>query len=150
MAVAARADDATEDLAAMSGAVILGCLTIPGRPEHVKQARAFVAELLGRECPLADAAVLLTSEVVTNAVVHSNSHLAGGTVTLVVTENGDGVRIQVTDAGSELTAPVIRGEAYSADGHGLQLVQSLADQWGYLREPAGTTVWFWLCQVPGG
>jgi anti-sigma regulatory factor (Ser/Thr protein kinase) len=145
MAVAVRAGEAAEDLAAMSGAAILGCLTIPGRPEHVREARAFVAKLLGPDCPLADAAVLLTSEVVTNAVVHSNSRLADGTVTLVVTETGDGLRIQVADAGSELTAPIVRGEIYSADGHGLQLVQSLADRWGYLRGPAGTTVWFWLC-----
>ena len=29
-------------------------------------------------------------------------------------------------------------------GHGLFLVQSLADQWGYVRDQLGTTVWFWL------
>ena len=32
----------------------------------------------------------------------------------------------------------------TTDGHGLLLVQQLAAQWGYLRDPAGTTVWFHL------
>jgi hypothetical protein len=33
---------------------------------------------------------------------------------------------------------------YVAEGHGLLLVQTLADQWGYVRDEVGTTVWFWL------
>ena len=32
----------------------------------------------------------------------------------------------------------------AAEGHGLFLVQHLAARWGYLRDPAGTTVWFHL------
>ncbi len=39
---------------------------------------------------------------------------------------------------------MVKGEACSSDGHGLFLVQSLADRWGYLGDQAGTTVWFWL------
>jgi hypothetical protein len=38
----------------------------------------------------------------------------------------------------------VKGDLYAADGHGLFLVQHLAAQWGYLRDPAGTTVWFHL------
>jgi anti-sigma regulatory factor (Ser/Thr protein kinase) len=133
----------------MTGAAVLGSLTIPGRPEEVRAARAFVAKLLGEHSPLADAAVLLTSEIVTNAVVHSNSRRPGGAVLLMVTETAGGLRIEVTDDGSQLSAPVVKGDAYSSDGHGLLLVQSLADQWGYLRGSAGTTVWFWLRWQPG-
>ena len=33
---------------------------------------------------------------------------------------------------------------FASDGHGLFLVQTLADQWGYVRDDGGTTVWFWL------
>jgi hypothetical protein len=40
--------------------------------------------------------------------------------------------------------PVVKGDLYAAEGHGLFLVQHLAAQWGYLRDPAGTTVWFHL------
>jgi len=46
-AVAARASDPTEDLAMMEGAAVLGSLMIPGRPEHVGEARAFVAKVIG-------------------------------------------------------------------------------------------------------
>ena len=43
-----RASDAAEDLAMMAGAAVLGSLTIPGRPEHVREARAFVGQGPGR------------------------------------------------------------------------------------------------------
>src|ERR1700685_4390477 len=45
--MATRASDANEDLAVMAGAAVLGSLTIPGRPEHVREARSFVAKSLG-------------------------------------------------------------------------------------------------------
>ncbi|MEU8201560.1 ATP-binding protein [Streptosporangium sp. NPDC049046] len=44
-------------------------------PEQVRPARAFVAELLGNDHPLRDDAMLLTSELATNAVEHSNGSL---------------------------------------------------------------------------
>lgn len=141
---ATRASDATEDLAVMAGAAVLGSLTIPGRPEHVREARAFVAKALGELHPALDTAVLLVSELVTNAVMHSTSRCCGGTVSTLIMESSGGLRIEVADEGSELSAPVVRGDVYASDGHGLFLVQTLADQWGYLRDDHGTTVWFWL------
>jgi serine/threonine-protein kinase RsbW len=128
----------------MTGAAVLGSLTIPGRPEHVREARAFVAKALGDLRTGLDDAVLLTSELVTNAVMHSASRCAGGTITVQITESADGVRIEVADEGSDLSAPAVRGDVYASDGHGLFLVQTLSDQWGYLRDENGTTVWFWL------
>jgi anti-sigma regulatory factor (Ser/Thr protein kinase) len=144
---AARESDATEDLASVAGAAVLGSLTLPGRPERVRDAREFVAKALGELHPLADIAVLLTSELVTNAVVHSNSRRHGGTVSLVISESGGGIRIEVSDAGSDLGSPVVKGDLYASDGHGLFLVQTLASQWGYLRGRTRTTVWFWLTPV---
>jgi len=143
-ASAGRASDASEDVAGMAEAAVLGILTIPGRPEHVREARAFVAKALGDLHPARDNAILLTSELVTNAITHSRSHSVGGTVTVMVAESEGGVRIEATDEGSELSAPVVRGDVYASDGHGLFLVQTLADQWGYVRDSSGTTVWFWL------
>jgi anti-sigma regulatory factor (Ser/Thr protein kinase) len=142
--MAAGASDATDDLANMAGAAVLGSLTLPGRPEWVREAREFVAKSLGELHPLTDTAVLLTSELVTNAVVHSNSRFLGGSVSLVLMESDSGIRIEVTDGGSELCSPVVKAEVYTSDGHGLFLVQTLADQWGYLRDQTRTTVWFWL------
>jgi hypothetical protein len=54
-------------------ATVLGSLTIPGRPQQVATARAFVARTLSSHQVGAnhDAAALLTSEIVTNAVQHT-------------------------------------------------------------------------------
>ena len=142
--MAVDASDATADLALMTGASVLASLTIPGRAEHVSEARSLVRKAIGADNPAADVAILLTSEIVTNAVLHSNSRRAGGTILLLVTEVSGGLRVEVTDNGSDLGAPVVKGDVYASDGHGLYLVQALADQWGYVRDRTGTTVWFWL------
>jgi anti-sigma regulatory factor (Ser/Thr protein kinase) len=90
-----------------------------------------------------DTATLLTSELVTNAIVHTASGAPGGTVTIVVVDVEDGVLIEVIDDGS-VGVPVVRDESLTTNGHGLFLVQQLTAQWGYLRDPAGTTVWVHL------
>ena len=128
-----------------SRATVLGSLTIPGRPEQVGLARAFVARTLStnQTGADADAATLLTSEIVTNAIQHTKSGVDGGTVTVVVIGVSRGVLVEIIDDGSAGT-PVVKGDLYAAEGHGLFLVQHLASQWGYLRDSAGTTVWFRL------
>ena len=117
----------------------------PRAPEQVATARAFVARTLSSHQVGADpdAATLLTSEIVTNAVQHTKSGVDGGTVTIVVIGVPHGVLVEIIDDGSAGT-PVVKGDLYAAEGHGLFLVQHLAAQWGYLRGPAGTTVWFHL------
>jgi hypothetical protein len=55
----------------------------------------------------------------------------------------DAVLVEVIDDGSPGT-PVVKGDLYAAEGHGLYLVQQLAAQWGYQRDRGGTTVWFQL------
>jgi anti-sigma regulatory factor (Ser/Thr protein kinase) len=126
---------------------ILGSATIPGLPEEVVGARAFVARTLSAadKTPSldSDAATLLTSELVTNAIQHTASGAPGGTVTIVVVNVPDGILVEVIDDGSADT-PVVKRDVLTASGHGLLLVQQLAAQWGYLRDPAGTTVWFHL------
>lgn len=131
-----------------SSASMLGSVTIPGCAERVRDARRFIRHALeparGIDC---EAATLLTSELVTNAIQHTRSGTSGGTVTVVVEAVPDGVLVQVIDDGAA-DVPVVKGAFYAAEGHGLFLVQRLATQWGYLRGPAGTTVWFHLA-LPG-
>ena len=79
----------------------------------------------------------------TNAIQHTASGAPGGTVTIVVVDVPDGVLVEVIDDGSDGT-PVVKRDVLTTNGHGLLLVQQLAAQWGYLRDPAGTTVWFHL------
>jgi anti-sigma regulatory factor (Ser/Thr protein kinase) len=138
-------------LGARQMTAILGSLTIPGRPEEVSGVRAFITRTLAaasrRRRVDSDAATLLTSELVTNAILHTMSGMDDGTVTIVVVNVPDGVLIEVIDDGSAGT-PVVKGDLFAPDGHGLYLVQQLAAQWGYLRDPAGTTVWFHLVAEP--
>jgi anti-sigma regulatory factor (Ser/Thr protein kinase) len=124
----------------MTRGIVLGYLTIPGRPEHVSRARAFAAALAGRDD--GDTAVLLTSELVTNAVLHTSSGRDGGTVTIIVTSEPEGLLVEVIDDGSPDGEPEVREDRHAAQGHGLFLVQQLAAHWGYLQSAAGTTVWF--------
>ena len=129
-------------------AAILGSVTIPGIPEHVSVTRTFIARILAAIPRVdSDAATLLTSELVTNAIQHTDSGAPGGTVTVVVIEVADGVLVEVVDDGSAET-PVVKSDVFTGDGHGLYLVQQLAAQWGYLRDAAGTTVWFHLVAGP--
>ena len=119
-------------------AAVLGSLTIPGRPEQVGLARAFVAQTFSSKQINADsdAATLLTSEVVTNAIQHTRSGVDGGTVTIVVIGVAHGVLIEIIDDGAA-GAPIVKGDLYAAEGHGLFLVQHLATEWGYLKDSAG-------------
>jgi anti-sigma regulatory factor (Ser/Thr protein kinase) len=143
-AMAAHARDCAEDLAMMASAAVIGSITIAGRPDQVRAARRFVAKVLGEAEPAADIAVLLVSETVTNAVLHSNSRRPGGTVTITAVDIAGGVRIEVSDDGSQESAPVVKGDGCVSGGHGLSLVERLAGQWGYVRDEFSTTVWFWL------
>ena len=138
-------------LEARNRTAILGSVTMPGRAEEVSGARAFITRTLaaadrGQRVD-SDAATLLTSELVTNAIMHTASGATDGSVTIVVVDVPDGVLIEVIDDGSPGT-PVVKGDLFAANGHGLYLVQQLAAQWGYLRDPAGTTVWFHLVAQP--
>ena len=54
----------------------------PGSGDQVARARLFVGQVLGG-CPAADDAVLLTSELVTNAVTHTASGTGGKVVVTV-------------------------------------------------------------------
>lgn len=130
-------------------ATVLGSLTIEGHPRHVAAARAFVSRTLGASHLKVDddAATLLTSEIVTNAIRHTKSG-TGGTVTIVIIGMPHGVLVEVIDDGSA-GVPIVKGDLYAAEGHGLFLVQQLAAQWGYLRDAAGTIVWFHLPTAGG-
>jgi anti-sigma regulatory factor (Ser/Thr protein kinase) len=143
-AEATHISDPAADPALLPCWLILGSLMLLGRPEHVREARQFVARTIGTDHPSADTALLLTSELVTNAVTHSKSRLPGGTIELIVAARTTGLLISVTDNGSDDTAPTIGNNPGRESGNGLLLVESLADAWGYLRDPARTVVWFRL------
>ena len=88
-------------------------------------------------------AVLLTSELVTNAIRHE----AGDTVMLVISSAGGQFRVEVHDTSCFLPVPVA-GPADTETGRGLILVASLATQWGFYPTPAGKAVYFALAFRP--
>ena len=91
-----------------------------------------------------DAALLLTSELVTNAVRHE----AGQAVMLLITCAGGQLRIDVHDTSRSLPA-VADVPADAETGRGLLLVETLSDEWGFYRTPAGKAVYFMLAFQPG-
>ncbi|MEW9552779.1 ATP-binding protein [Nonomuraea sp. NPDC050783] len=119
---------------------------LPGAPRQVSRARAIVAEALGRGHPLHDDVVLLTSELATNAVLHTRSG-SGGSFTVTVTSTQSVVRVSVRDSGSDGPPCVCRTGARSTSGRGLPLVETLSHRWGFTRENGSTTVWFELRQA---
>ncbi|MGN9780391.1 ATP-binding protein [Nonomuraea sp. ZG12] len=126
-------------------------LRFPGIPSQVARARSLVTAVLGRDHPLHDDCVLLTSELATNAILHSRSG-AGGEFTVTVLAARDVVRVCVEDAGSEEPPCACRANAQSTGGRGLPLLEALSHRWGFTRGGGRTAVWFELplVTVPAG
>lgn len=123
--------------------MLLGSTSVRGRPGDVAGARDFVAgELTGLAA--AESAVLLTSELVTNSVLHSRS--AGGRVDVAVHASEHVVRVEVTDAGGG--APVLRpARLDSTDGHGLHIVAAVAKEWGsFVLPDLRRRTWFTIAE----
>jgi len=124
-----------------------GCqLRLAAGPAAAGEARGQVrAVLRAWDVPVdEDIAILLTSELVTNAIAHQ----AGGTVTLAVTCSSGQLRVDVHDTSRSL--PVLAAAPVDAEtGRGLMLVATLSDEWGSYRTPAGKAVYFTLALQPG-
>jgi serine/threonine-protein kinase RsbW len=109
-------------------------------------ARSAVAEQLlslGIDGSFGQTVVLLVSEVVSNAVRHSNGPPEEG-ISLDAAVTDRLVRIAVTDAGSGFS-PRPRDPERLGEGYGLYLVAKAASAWGVDTED-GTTVWFELAR----
>ncbi|WP_214411936.1 ATP-binding protein [Sphaerisporangium fuscum] len=124
----------------------LGSVDLLGRLSSVAVARAYVRSLLltaGRRA--VDDVQLLVGEVVANAVRHSASgSRPDGMVELRVYDDGETVRIEVTDEGSDATIPQVPAQIdpLSEGGRGLWLVRELSRDWGWRQDGTHRTVWF--------
>ncbi|HLX50762.1 MAG TPA: ATP-binding protein [Streptosporangiaceae bacterium] len=93
-----------------------------------------------------DVAILLTSELVTNAITHE----VGETIMLAISCSGNHLRVDVHDSSCAL--PVPEDAPVDAEtGRGLMLVNSLSSEWGCYRTPTGKAVYFTLAfeSAPG-
>jgi hypothetical protein len=107
-----------------------------------------------------DVALLLTSELVTNAVTHgavppggedsgSDSCATPAQVILAITACATGLRVDVHDGSASFPVLAMVGAAEES-GRGLLLVASLSAEWGCYRTPAGKAVYFTLGGQSGG
>jgi anti-sigma regulatory factor (Ser/Thr protein kinase) len=92
-------------------------------------------------------AILVASELVSNAVVHAGCD-PGEEIELVVEMRSNAVRLAITDRGCSDKAPTVRGPEYRGPGgRGLRLVDTLTRCWGVERR-IGTLVWAELSLDP--
>ncbi len=114
-------------------------------PAAAAQARSQVrAVVCAWDVPVdADVAVLLASELVTNAITHQ-----AGPITLAIRRARGRLRVDVHDASGELPVPADTA-ADAETGRGLLLVATLSAEWGCYRTPAGKVVYFTLACQPG-
>jgi anti-sigma regulatory factor (Ser/Thr protein kinase) len=117
--------------------------TFARRAEEVPVARRFIRDTLA-DHPASMDAELLACELVTNAVQHATD---AARVTVAVTRCGPGVHVDVTDDGRTGLPHWRQADGHDEDGRGFQLVNEIAQRWGFLREPAGTCVWFELTRL---
>lgn len=125
----------------MSVSRLLGALDLPGTESSVPRGRAWLRARLGDDHPALDDVLLLASELLTNAIRHSDSR-HGGTVTLVAAAPPGVVHVVVIDAGSARPPRMGAGEDDGEGGRGLFLVEQLAGSWGIYDDSAGRAVWF--------
>ena len=88
-------------------------------------------------------AVLLTSELVTNAILHADADGGDQVISLSLSLGDDSVRIEVADVDPKPARLVRRGVG-ATGGRGLRLVDALAQNWGVSAAPPGKSVWFEL------
>jgi anti-sigma regulatory factor (Ser/Thr protein kinase) len=125
-----------------------GCrVQLTAGPSAAAEARRQVrAAICAWDIPVdPDVAILLTSELVTNAIRHEVT----GSVKLAITCSAGQLRIDVHDSSRSL--PLLIDAPVDAEaGRGLMLVTTLSAEWGFYRTPAGKAVYFTLAFQPGG
>ena len=114
--------------------------TLPGTPYSVRMARFYVRTALSyynlSEC--AEDAEMVTSELVSNAVIHAGARMFGLEL-LRLTDDPGAVAVVVTDPSP--LPPIKRAPAAGAEhGRGLLVVEALSARWGWRPKDPGKTV----------
>ena len=121
-------------------------VTLPDGPEgasFARRAMARAADLWRLDREMTDTALLLVSELVTNAIRHGTPP-----VRLSLQLDRDRLRVEVTDSSPALPE-LTRPDPEQIGGRGLQIVQLLAARWGASSSSRrlGKTVWFELSKM---
>jgi len=117
----------------------------PGTIDQLRHVRATLREYLG-DCPVADDAVHLLSELSANAIVHSDSGNRGGTFTVRAQHYlNSHVWGEVEDQGSTWDGNLSTSALHP---HGLYLLERLASDCGVERIGRVHIVWFRIDYPP--
>jgi anti-sigma regulatory factor (Ser/Thr protein kinase) len=105
--------------------------------DAARTARQFVvATLAGWGCEIDEAVMVMSSELIVNAVKHAKSNYE-----VRIARDGGCVRVEVRDW--SIVRPVLRDPSLDAtSGRGLQFVSELASRWGVDSAEQGKAVWF--------
>lgn len=124
---------------------------LPSIPESVRVARFHVRAALSFHDlgQYADDAVIITSELVTNAIQHAYCDVTETIgVTLARSQDQNAVIVCVSDSSPH--GPVMRKPpADREQGRGLQIIQALSVHWGWHPEPRGKAVYAILAKEAG-
>jgi anti-sigma regulatory factor (Ser/Thr protein kinase) len=86
--------------------------------------------------------LLLTSELVTNSVLHAGVG-PESEIAVLVRVSDDVIRVAVSDPGSDQAPHIVEPDPAAPGGMGLYMVERLSHRWGVERRGSrGTTVWF--------
>ncbi|HEY0697313.1 MAG TPA: ATP-binding SpoIIE family protein phosphatase, partial [Micromonospora sp.] len=115
-------------------------IEVPAEPTAPGRVRRWMTAQLTRwQVPeqVVSAAVLCTSELTTNALLH-----AGTEARVEIDLSPERLLVSVADSGTRGTVTRARTEALSSRGRGLGLIEQLSDAWGTDPTVRGSTVWF--------
>src|SRR5687768_1509669 len=110
---------------------------LEAEPRSPGRARRFVELAVGdsEEEKTLDILKLLTSEVVTNAILHSGSNIE-----LTLEKVRSSIRVEVTD-GTKIFPERLPYDPEAIHGRGLPLLDCLAVRWGVHERTQGKAVW---------
>jgi anti-sigma regulatory factor (Ser/Thr protein kinase) len=108
------------------------------------------AQRHGVDPEASDALAIVVGELVANAVRHARP-LPDGNIVVSWGQDGDGIRVEVTDGGGSTEPHLVATSPLATSGRGLALVGAYADAWGWSAAPAGRmTVWARIPCAPAG
>lgn len=126
-------------------------LMLPATGDAIRHGRTFAvrcARALGADDRTVGIVELLSSELVTNAVKFGGDR---GAIGVRVVTHADALRLEVFDD-SDVHPRLVPDRPAHLGGHGMKLVELLADDWGVRRHEGtyGKTVWLTLPLVGAG
>ncbi|MFI6818724.1 ATP-binding protein [Nonomuraea sp. NPDC050328] len=111
-----------------------------GSTISILEARRFVSAFLGA-WPTLDDAILIVSELATNAIRHSHSGRPGGRFVVTLEVVGSSLRVEVRDEGGPRRPMLFPLCTTEPGGRGLAIVSELSAKWGVAGDDYGRTVW---------